>query len=1400
MEPTELFEGEEMARNNVIEECSKYNTTFHNHTDASLGDGTTRPDELAKRAKEIGATMIGITDHGNCANWMDFYNAARKEGIKPALGVEAYIKNEDGRYNHLILLAKNYEGFKDISRFVSETNRHIEKMGNGKEIPVATEDTLDLAATGNVICTSACIAGPVADPFMDRQRRNHAIEKIRRQIDRLEMPAGYDEAVGKQRSINAEIEDVKDRLKNARETSKPKSFKALEREIKKSGNEERIAQELAQLNVDRRNAEEAAEQAKKLIPELEKRRDELKDSLKEKDPDTGMSINETVSKGRDKEKRLRELQSQMKEIDSGRISVEEARRQATEIAERYKERFGDDFYMEIQNHGIPIESYVYPEEAQIAKKLGIPLIAANDAHVPTKDKVQVRTDMQNANYITTTKAYKEASVGDSELYIKSGSELAEALLKIFTPEQVIEAMKNTAEIEKQIDIEIPEHQKHYPSFPDAKNLLRQRCEKGIKERYPDGFPDEKEYRDRLEYELSVIDKMGFNDYFCEVFDFIDFAKSHSDNSIEIGPARGSAAGSLVAYLCGITELDDPIKMGLMFERFLNPERVSMPDIDTDFSKHARDITIEYVKHKYGERAVANIMTKAKMGAKMALDYAGKLYGLRGCGDKRKFVSLSEKIKKALDAAKMTALNTPEAEELINDQFGNNQDALAIVDKAKNLEGLTTSFGTHAAGVIIVGNGEKVEDLIPLISITDRNGNQGFAIQADMIQAEAQLGFIKMDFLGLKNLNVITKAMHLITEDTGEKLDPYRLPVEEKVIEDIFQKGDTNFVFQFESDGMKKMLSQLRPKSFADLVLAVAVYRPGPMDFIPSIINSKNTGKPSDIVEKIPILKDALAETYGYPVYQEQVMKIMTQCAGFTLGEADNVRRAMSKKHVEDLEAARPKFVQGSLEKNGIPVKDSNWLFEKLMPFAKYGFNKAHAASYSMVSYMTAYLKEHYFKEYVCAAMTEQGDKVPQLIEDCKRHGVGIELPDVNRSDTDFRPDDGNIIFGLSNIKQVKGMAQRIVDEREKNGEYTSVQDFVRRINPDSGAMEALAKSGALRSLCPDRKKALDLATKYKEAYSGYDKKKEALEKARDAYNAELESGRSDEKRLKALNNTLIKAQSAFDIADDVVKMTRANKRLVSRHKDDLKGEFEYLGAWVSGSPLEDYSLKGYETTSAGPGHHTIAGVVTDFKLFHTKKDGREMCGFKLVDKDSNSIRCTVFPDQYTMVKGMLKNDAVVALQGNIEIKEDSREDGNVPPRKEMVVRAAEPLSEKEEVMIVTTYDEEERAYKLTPLLAENRDGEKGLRCTVFEEMTQEYMPWEQKVSRIFPEKWDRAKVIRMEPDGTAYIGNQEIDTGLGPDREEPEYGIEEGDYNPYDRDNAEKEIPYIDPDTEDRAG
>lgn len=1229
----EDFFEKQIRKQDFLEEVSQYNVTFHNHTDASLNDAITTPEELVARAKEIGAPSIGITDHGGCQNWINFYNAARKEGIKPVLGVEAYIKNDHGSYNHLILLAKNYKGFQELSQFATETEMHREKM-RIKEIPVGTEDMLDMVSNGNVICTSACIQGPVADPYMDWYDRDRQIEHIQKMIDKLNLPDRYDEAVNIYNDCSHKIDELDERIKTAdKDTAK-------------------------QLRTEKKA---------------------IQDYLRQKSHDGGPSIKETISKGNQKKKRYEELKGQIAEINNGRKTMERARAEAVEIARRYQARFGSDFFMEVQYHGIDMEKTIYPALAGIADELGIPLIAANDAHVPTKDKTWIRNMIQNLAF--PDGSWKDMSASDEELYIKTGTELARSLLQILPQDKVLEAMRNTETIDHEIeDFDIPKG-KNYPVVENAEQELRQRTLEGAMKRFPNGLPSQ-EYNERMREELKTIDDMQFPSYFLTILDIVDHFKEigKENGDMLVGLGRGSGGGSETNYLTGITELD-PLEYSLIFERFLNKERVTMPDIDTDFSPKIRPDVIQYCKDKYGEDMVAGIMTTSKYGLKSGIDAGTRAYGKKA-GDKRKFSSLASKIKKTLDE---NGIDDPtEALDYFRAQNAD-KDTLNILICAQALYGRTSNYGQHASGEIIGPVGHKLSEFIPLMAVTDKEGRPGLAIQADMVQAEAQLGFIKFDFLGLTNLDIISRTMHMIKDGYGIELDPYNLPFEEKTIKDIYEKGDTNFIFQFESEGMKKMLAEMKPSSIGDLILAVSVYRPGPMDFIPSIIDSKNNGTPSQIVSRVPMLEDVLKETYGYPVYQEQVMRIMTVCAGFSLGEADNVRRAMSKKHIEDLKAVEPKFIEGC-RKNGIQPEDSKWLFDQLMPFAQYGFNKSHAAAYAITSYITGYLKEHYFREYICGAIAEQGEKIPQLIEDCRRHDVEIKIPDVNESLEDFRPyGDNAILYGLSGIKGVKGAAKDIVEERNKNGKYKDLADFIWRVNPDKGVMEALAGTGAFASFIKDRKQALRLAEEYKENRTNILSKKKVFEKAHEKYIDAVNSG-APQKTVDKLKKAEERVKDDYEYAKASWTDVRSASRLKSKKKDDLDKEMKYLGGWISGSPLEDYSVKGYDKADCETGNRTVAGIVSNFKPLRTKKDKLEMGKFTIIDENGNKLNCIAFPDSYARIKTQIQDGAAIAVKGYVELTDKFGSSDPDEKEKQMKVSYTEALKEKQDVIHMTAKD------------------------------------------------------------------------------------------------------------------
>lgn len=633
------------------------------------------------------------------------------------------------------------------------------------------------------------------------------------------------------------------------------------------------------------------------------------------------------------------------------------------------------------------------------------------------------------------------------------------------------------------------------------------------------------------------------------------------------------------------------------------------------------------------------MTKAKMGALNALTYAPKLYAKEQGLDTQAYAELGLKLRKyCTDPG--TKISDVEAD--IRKDFADNKDALKILDYAKVLEGKITSFGQHAAGIIAIMDGH-VEDYIPLMMAADADGNDKLVIQADMVAAEAQLGFIKFDFLGLKNLNVITACQQMVTERYGNRLDTYNLPLDDaNVYKDIFASANTNFVFQFESDGMKGMLRDLKPTRFEDLVLAVSVYRPGPMDFIPDIIECKNTGKPSEIVERFPMLKDVLDETYGYPVYQEQVMKIMTVCAGFDLGHADNVRRFMSKKKEDKLAAEKPLFIEGCV-KNGTATKENaEWLFDQLMPFAKYGFNKSHAAAYSLVSYITAYMKEYYPKEYLCAAMLEQGDKTIQLLNECKRYNIDVLPVNVNLSSENFIvEDDHSIRIGLSAIKSVNADAETIVKNRNEHV-YESLKDFAERCGVKENVAKACILSGACDTLVKNREKA----AVYIENLNDLLDKKEAAEKRIAELSAE------ENVKQSQLDSWKVKLDEVNKLIPEV------NDGQVFTTDDRIKRQFEmeYLGMYLSGSPLDGYNLsnpkyKSISEVNEGCMFRTI-GVINNYREFNTK-NGDRMASFTLLDKDSVVTPSVIFPSKFADVGGHLDSEMVVEIYGRLEDHEDA---------------------------------------------------------------------------------------------------------------------------------------------------
>ena len=727
-------------------------------------------------------------------------------------------------------------------------------------------------------------------------------------------------------------------------------------------------------------------------------------------------------------------------------SMEEA--EATAL--QFRDIFGEDFYLEIQNHGLDDERKVAYGIKLISEKHGIPMVATNDVHYIERrdaDTQAILMCIQTGNVITDGKPF---GFEKDEFYFKSSAEMK----NLFSAYKG--AVENTVKIAEKCNFDFEFDKLYLPDFVaedglDHRDKLRRDAYLGFEERLSLGrfnfsLHPREEYEKRIEYELSVIDKMGFNAYFLIVSDFVAFAKK---SGIPVGPGRGSGAGSLVAFCIGITDVD-PIAFDLLFERFLNPERVSMPDFDIDFCYNRREEVIDYVKRKYGDEKVAQIVTFGTLAARAAVRDVGRALGMPyGRVD-----TVAKLIPRELNISVEAALKTKELKAM----YEENEDVRRLIDVSRSLEGTPRHASTHAAGVVITG--KPTYEYVPL-----SYSGTGVVTQFDM-NTDAKLGLVKFDFLGLRYLTVIHDA-ELVIKEKNPDFDISRIPFDDAATFKLLCDGKTDGVFQLESSGMKQVLSRLMPSTLEDIIACIALYRPGPMDSIDTFIARKSGREKTEY--KIPILKEILDVTYGCIVYQEQVMQICRLLAGYSYARADIVRRAMSKKKTDDMLAERKGFIDGCREHN-ISASDAEKIFDDMLGFAKYAFNKSHATAYGILSYRTAYLKAHYPAEYFAALLTSVLDSSQKLKEyalDAQKHGVAVLAPDINASKADFVVADGNIRYGLLAIRNVgRQFANAVVSEREK-GRYTSLDEFVRRLSDsdiNKRTLESLIKCGVFDSL------------------------------------------------------------------------------------------------------------------------------------------------------------------------------------------------------------------------------------------------------------------------------------------------------------------------------------------------
>ena len=1045
---------------------------LHVHTQYSLLDGAARIDELVARAKALGQDALAVTDHGVMYGVIDFYKACRKAGVKPILGMEAYVAPrsmrdregaQDREYAHLILLAKDETGYRNLMLLSSEAFIH-----GFYYKPRIDYDLLEAHAEG-LVCLSACLAGDIPQALLHGR---------------------YDDA-----------------------------------------------------------------------------------------------------------KRL---------------------------GERLHRMFGDDFYIELQNHGLPEQQRILPGLRKLAAELGVKTVATNDVHYVAREDAEAQDVLlciQTQRFVDEPNRMRMEA---EEFFLKSGDEMAAAL-----PDDA-GALATTREIADKCNVEIAFGVRRLPQYtaPDGQDneaYLRRLCAEGMAQKLGGGDAAAQE---RLDYELGVITRMGFVDYYLIVWDFIHFAKTHG---IVVGPGRGSGAGSLVAYCMGITDVN-PLKYGLLFERFLNPERVSMPDFDVDFCYERRQEVIDYVSQKYGEGHVAQIITFGTMAARAVLRDVGRVLRVPYADVDR----LAKLVPAVLNMTLSQALQlSPELRAL----HENDETMRKVIDLSLKLEGLPRHSSTHAAGVVISG--------VPLTDVVPLQLNDVVVTTQFPMGTLEELGLLKMDFLGLRTLTVIRDALRYIEQGGKPAPDLNAQVFDDPAVYEMISRGDTDGVFQLESAGMRQFLGQLKPDCFEDLIAGISLYRPGPMEQIPRYVRGKHD--PSSVSYAHPLLEPILRTTYGCMVYQEQVMEIVRTLAGYSYGRSDLVRRAMSKKKHDVMAREREYFVHGTdgvegAVRRGVPEDVANRIFDEMMDFASYAFNKSHAAAYAVLAYRTAYLKHYYPVEFMTALINSfmgTSDKVAEYVYSAQRQGICTLPPDVNRSQARFSVEGGAIRFGLAAVRGVgSAVMEDMVACRERDGDFRSFFDFCERTNGlNKRMLESLICAGCFDSMGAKRAQLLAV---YEQALDGA----AATRRVREAGQLSLFDlgGGQDMK------------QSAAMRLPDVPELQSA--LLLARER-------EATGMYLSGHPLDNYraaldtlSLSVQDLQEAdgitGVGDNAsvqVGGMLTACRQKPTKS-GNGLMGYAVLEGVTGSCEAVLFPRTLQQYGDLFLDDMPVLVSGRLNIRED----------------------------------------------------------------------------------------------------------------------------------------------------
>jgi len=921
---------------------------------------------------------------------------------------------------------------------------------------------------------------------------------------------------------------------------------------------------------------------------------------------------------------------------------------ARKMAQKYLDLFGrGNFFIELQDHGLPDQKRILPGLVKLARDMDIPLVATNDCHYIDREDAETQEILMCIQTGKTLTDQNRMRMETDEMYVKSEEEMRGVFPGL------PEAIENTVKIAERCQVTFDFSSIHLPRFPlpeneQADGYLRKLCEEGLKRKYP---PERTDAADRLAYELSVIKKMGYVDYFLIVWDYVHFAKSHG---ILVGPGRGSGAGSIVCYCLDITAID-PLKYDLLFERFLNPERISMPDIDIDFDYERRDEVISYVARRYGADHVAQIITFGTMAAKAVVRDVGRVMGMSYAD----VDAVAKAIPFALDMTLEKALSSsPDLRTL----YESDERVHRLIDTARKLEGMPRNASTHAAGVLITSR--PVYEYVPL-----QTNDEVITTQFPMGTLE-KMGLLKMDFLGLRTLTVIGDSLAMIEQATGRRLAPEDIPMDDKGVFDMISEGDTDGVFQMEGGGMRAFLANMKPACFEDIIAAISLYRPGPMESIPRFIAGKQN--PETVKYLHPRLRPILDVTYGCMVYQEQVMQIVRDLAGYSMGRSDLVRRAMAKKKHDVMAQEKEYFIHGKVEpdgtvsvpgavRNGVPEDVANQLFEEMTAFASYAFNKPHAAGYAVVALQTAWLKLHYPAEFMAAMMNSfagNAGKVAFYIQYLRKRGIPVLPPDVNQSGEKFTVDHTGdtpaVRFGLNAVKNAGHNAiAAIVGEARRGGPYRDLNDFVNRIASDQitrRVVESLIKAGAFDALPGNRAQKLAV---YEQIMEG------AARRRRNTAEGQLSLFDALADEAPALN---VPSTPLPDLPE------LPPRQLLSLEK-------EMTGVYITGHPLDEYreelgqleintrflAALGEEQEDRGLSFDgmraTMGGIVVEKKVKATRKG--DMMAFVTLEDFYGSTEALIFPRTYEKYRQLLEPDSLILMHGRLSIRED--EDPRIIP-------------------------------------------------------------------------------------------------------------------------------------------